>query len=117
MPGFTFCMPSCAEGSSYVAVDHATGRQCPMLGFPAVSPDRKRAVAFSAAGEANYDGNGVEVWRINQGKPRVEYTYTPDARDWSPTDTRWSGPSTIKARGPVRAGYAGVQIVSPSALC
>jgi hypothetical protein len=87
------------EGSSYVAIDHNTGRQYPMLGFPAVSPDRKRAVAFSAAGEARYDSNGVEVWRINQGKPRVEYTYGPDAGDWSPTDTRWSGPSTIKLAG------------------
>ena len=87
------------EGSSYVAIDHATGRQYPMLGFPAVSPDRKRAVTFSAAGEARYDGNGVEVWRINKGKPRVEYTYGPDAGDWSPVDTRWSGPSTIKAAG------------------
>jgi hypothetical protein len=87
------------EGSSYIAIDHNTGRQYPMLGFPAVSPDRQRAVAFSAAGEARYDSNGVEVWRINQGQPRVEYTYGPDAGDWSPTDTRWSGPSTIKIAG------------------
>ena len=87
------------EGSSYVAVDHATGRQYPMLGFPAVSPDRRRAVAFSAAGEARYDANGVEIWDLRGGKPRVEYTYRPDADDWSPVDARWSGPSRIELTG------------------
>lgn len=87
------------EGSSYVAIDHTTGREYPMPGFPAVSPDRKRAVAFSAAGDARYDANVVEVWKINQGKLRVEYRYGPDAADWSPVDVRWSGASTIKVAG------------------
>jgi hypothetical protein len=87
------------EGSSYLAIDHMTGREYPTRGFPAVSPDRKRAVTFSAAGEARYDANGVEVWNIRKGRLRVEYTYGPDAGDWSPVDARWSGPSTVKIAG------------------
>lgn len=90
------------EGSSYVAIDHTTGRQYSMLGFPAVSPDRKRAVTFSAAGEARYDANGVEIWELRKGKPRVEYTYGPDANDWSPVDAAWSGPSTVMVAGRCR---------------
>ncbi|SDM38546.1 hypothetical protein [Polaromonas sp. JS666] len=87
------------EGSSYLAIDHITGRQYPMLGFPAVSPDHKRAVTFSAAGEARYGANGVEVWELRKGRARVEYTYGPDASDWSPVDVRWSGPATVKVAG------------------
>lgn len=87
------------EGSSYVAVNHTTGQKYPMAGFPAVSPDHTRAVAVSAAGEAGYDPNVVEVWKIQGDTPPLEYRYKPDPADWSPVDARWSGPSQIKVAG------------------
>lgn len=61
------------EGGSWLLVDARTTGQTPILGPPAVSPGRTRFAAASVDLEAGYDPNGLQVWRLVDGAPRLEW--------------------------------------------
>lgn len=78
------------EGGGWLLVDARTTDQTEILGRPSVSPGRTRFAAASVDMEAGYDPNGIQVWRLGDGPPRLEWGI--DGGDsWGASDPVWRG--------------------------
>jgi hypothetical protein len=82
------------EGGAWLLVDARTTDQTHVLGRPVVSPGRTR---FAAAGldlEAMYDPNGLQVWRVTEHGPRMEWGI--DGGDqWGADGLAWAGEDAL----------------------
>lgn len=83
------------EGGGWLLVDAATTNQTQVLGPPVVAPDRNRFVATSVDLEAGYDRNGIQVWSLARGFPRLEWGL--DGGDaWGASDAVWVDAHTVE---------------------
>ncbi|HEX5831154.1 MAG TPA: hypothetical protein VFY16_09245 [Gemmatimonadaceae bacterium] len=80
------------EGGGYLVLDR-NGAQTWIARAPVASPDGRRFVALSFDLEAGYQPNVIEVWRVEDGSPRLEIAVRSD--DWGPSDARWRDNATI----------------------
>jgi hypothetical protein len=98
------------EGSGFYIVHHKSGVSAPIDGFPMPSPDAKRFVAISSAGDAGYSRNSVEIWNVEDGRAmRAEYRYEPAAARWSPKKATWSSPKSVNVEGECGAELGGAK--------
>ncbi len=82
------------EGGGWLLVDARTTDQTPILGPPAVSPGRTRFAAASVDLEAGYDPNGIQIWRLRDGAPTLEYGL--DGGDsWGASGPVWRGENDL----------------------
>ena len=82
------------EGSgAYLVLDDSTGDSTIVFGMPIVSPDAKRFVFTSRAGEANYNSSLIEVWRMVGRKPSKEFSF--ESESWEPSDAVWRDSAAI----------------------
>lgn len=83
------------EGSGVFLVVHdSTGDTTAKLhAAPVVSPDGTRFAVTSMSGEADYDANVVEIWRIAEGKPEKEFSIEPEG--YQPSDAVWRDAQTL----------------------
>ena len=83
------------EGGGWLLVDAVTAEQTRVLGPPVVAPDRSRFVATSVDLEAGYDPNGIQVWSLARGFPRLEWGL--DGGDaWGASDAVWIDARTVE---------------------
>lgn len=83
------------EGGGWLLVGAATTDQTQVLGPPVVAPDRGRFVATSVDLEAGYDRNGIQVWSLARGFPRLEWGL--DGGDaWGASDAVWIDARTVE---------------------
>ena len=87
------------EGNAYMAVHHQSGVAAKVDGFPNVAPNTQRFVSISSAGEAGYDPNSVEIWRVAEGDFVSEFRYTPGVNEWSPEGATWLNSQNLRLRG------------------
>jgi hypothetical protein len=90
------------EGGGWLLVDAVTAEQTRVLGPPVVAPDRGRFVATSVDLEAGYDPNGIQVWSLARGFPRLEWGL--DGGDaWGASDAVWIDARTVELTRHVNA--------------
>jgi hypothetical protein len=83
------------EGGGWLLVDGASTSQTHVIGPPVAAPDRTRFVATSVDLVAGYGPNGIQVWSMAQGFPRLEWGV--DGGDaWGASDAVWTGPRTVE---------------------
>ncbi len=83
------------EGGGWLLVGAATTDQTHVLGPPVVAPDRSGFVATSVDLEAGYDPNGIQVWSLARGFPRLEWGL--DGGDaWGASDAVWIDARTVE---------------------
>ena len=84
------------EGAgAYLVVDDSTGDSTIVFGEPVASPDGKRFVLTSMAGEAGYNSGMIEVWRMVGRKPEKEFHLNTESGPWEPSDPVWRDSVTI----------------------
>jgi hypothetical protein len=90
------------EMRDYVLVHARTGREFAIEEVPVVSPDRARLVTTLAGLSGMSTGNGVQIWRLEQNSPRLEFELRPS--DWEPAEAVWLDARTIRLRklAPIR---------------
>lgn len=83
------------EGGGWLLVDAVGTHQTHLLGPPVVAPGRGRFVATSVDLEAGYDPNGIQVWSMARGFPRLEWGL--DGGDaWGASDAVWVDDRTVE---------------------
>jgi hypothetical protein len=80
------------EGSQFLAIDHESGRSAEIIGYPVASPDQRRFAAVSMDLFASFSPNGVELWRIEDGRLHREARFDTD---WGPTNAKWRNPESL----------------------
>lgn len=83
------------EGGTYVLVSDATGDQTHLIGPPLVAPDGSRFAALGLDLVAGYDPNGVQIWRVTEHGPRLEWGLM-GGESWGASDGVWRGPATLE---------------------
>jgi hypothetical protein len=82
------------KGRSWLLVSARTTDQTPVLGRPVASPGRTR---FAAAGldlVAGYDPNGLQVWRMTEHGPQLEWGI--DGGDqWGVSGLAWASEDVL----------------------
>lgn len=82
------------EGSgAYFVVDDSTGDSIKVWGKPVVSPDGTRFALASMEGEAGYDSNLLEVWRVVGRKWENEFSLEPEK--WEASNAVWRDSATV----------------------
>ncbi len=84
------------EGSATLLIDVKTGHRTYTWGSPVVAPNGRRFAALSYDLAAQYDPNGVQIWRTDQDTLALEWSTT--LKEWGPTDARWLDSTTIVVR-------------------
>ena len=83
------------EGGGWLLVDAASTHQTHLIGPPVIAPGRGRFVATSVDLEAGYDPNGIQVWSLARGFPRLEWGL--DGGDaWGASDAAWIDDRTVE---------------------
>ena len=82
------------EGGSYLLVDDSTGASTRIPGPPIVSPDSIRFATLSWDVGADYDPNLIEIWRIEQRKPKREFSH--ESETWGPSDAVWQDSANVE---------------------
>lgn len=83
------------EGGSYVLVSDATGDQTHLIGPPLPAPDGSRFAALGLDLEAGYDPNGVQLWRVTEHGPRLEWGLM-GGESWGASDGVWRSPAVLE---------------------
>ncbi len=83
------------EGGGWLLVDAASTNQTQVLGPPVVAPDRSGFVATSVDLEAGYDRNGIQVWSLARGFPRLEWGLD-GGEAWGASDAVWIDARTVE---------------------
>src|SRR6266550_4400324 len=84
------------EGTGrYLIVDDSTGDSTTVSGSPVPSPDGRRFVLTSMAGEEDTDASVIEVWRMVNRKPEIEFWHDTEKELWEPSDAVWRDSVTI----------------------
>lgn len=81
------------EGSEYLLIHHATGEWTRLPARPLLAPGGDRFAVLSFDLAAGYAPNTIQVWRLDEGEPTLEWQVDPDA--WGPTDGRWVDEDTL----------------------
>lgn len=83
------------EGGGWLLVGAATADRTYVSGPPVVAPDRGRFVTASVDLVAGYDPNGIQVWSLARGGPRLEWGL--DGGDaWGASDPVWIDARTVE---------------------
>ena len=82
------------EGDSFLLVHAGSGAQCHIEGVPVISPDRARFITAST--DRAYGFNGVQIWRVTQAGPVLEWSFDPGA--WSPRAPRWVNSTEVRVK-------------------
>jgi len=85
------------EGSGvYIVLDDSTGDSTIVVGKPIPSPDGTRFVLMSMAGAGGgYDASVIEIWRVIDRKPELEFSYATEGSSWEASDPVWHDSVTI----------------------
>lgn len=80
------------EGSQFLAIHHESGRSADIIGYPVASPDQRRFAAVSMDLFAGFSPNGIELWRVEDGRLHREAHFDTD---WGPTNEKWRSPEHL----------------------
>jgi hypothetical protein len=83
------------EGGAYVLVGDATGDETRLIGPPLVSPDGTRFAALSLDLVAGHNPNGVQMWRVTEHGPRLEWGLD-GGQTWGASDGVWRGSGELE---------------------
>lgn len=75
-----------SEGGGFMVIHHLSSQSEFPSGYPVASPSNSRFVNVSLDMFAGYSPNNVEVWRIESGSFRKEFSQDVD---WGPSKARW----------------------------
>jgi len=64
------------EGSAYFLIDAVTGRETPLSGMPAFSPDGRRFLVAPFDLETDTGPNHLEIWRRDGDSAVLEWAHT-----------------------------------------
>ncbi len=93
------------EGFDVWLINKQTGDSLITIGFPAVSPDKKRFVCTNADLEAAFSDNGIELFENNNNK--YNYIGKRDIDNWGPDRAMWKNDTTLIVKALLRADSAG----------
>ncbi len=79
----------------YLVVDDSTGDSTVVYGMPVVSPDGQRFVTTSIEGMEGGNPGEIDIWRMVEGKPEEEFTYSTEHESWDASDPTWRDSVTI----------------------
>ena len=80
------------EGGAYMLVE-PDGVHILVAGPPTFSPDSSRFPSLSMDLDAGYNPNEVQIWRVHNGHPRLEFAVT--SGEWGPSNAEWAGSDTL----------------------
>ncbi|HEY0093485.1 MAG TPA: hypothetical protein VGB96_04140 [Archangium sp.] len=92
--GFHVVQQRFHEGGSWLLVDARTTGQTRVIGPPVVSPGRTRFAAASLDLLPGYDPNGVQVWRLGEGGPRLEWGIDGGGQ-WGAAGPSWASEDVL----------------------
>ncbi|MFH1076790.1 MAG: hypothetical protein V1753_08150, partial [Pseudomonadota bacterium] len=75
------------EGSTNYLVDMKTGKETDIIGYPTLSPDKKRIAVENADLESGYTDNVLSVYEIRPDGLVAEFIEKP--KEWAPVNLRW----------------------------
>jgi hypothetical protein len=81
------------EGGEYALIDQENGEQISILGKPSLNKTRQYAIASSFSPEGAYDANGIQLFKVENGK--LKLLWTKNLTDWSPSIVKWADENTI----------------------
>jgi hypothetical protein len=83
------------EGSGvFLLVDDSTGDTTATLAaHPVMSPDGARFAVISAAGDADYDSDVIEIWRAVPRRPEKEFSFEPE--EYEASEAVWRDSITL----------------------
>jgi hypothetical protein len=85
------------EGGASLVVYDATGSVTYLPGPPLLSPDGTHFASASFGGEAGYDPNHLEIWRVTPTRLRREFDVDGGSA-WGPDSLAWHGHDTLEFR-------------------
>jgi len=80
------------EGTAYLLIGMRSGNRQLIQEVPIISPDRARFATVSAA--ESYNPNGIQIWRLVAGQPKLEWSYA--AEGWRPAEPSWLGSERLR---------------------
>jgi hypothetical protein len=81
------------EGFSYMLLDKETGEDITIWSIPIFSPNREKFVCNSFDMEAGYNPNGLQYFRIENGK--LVNDWNKELSDWGPSKVKWLNDTLI----------------------
>ncbi len=104
------------EGNDYLLVDRQNGKKTNIIGRPYFSPNRRFMIAINCDIEAQYSGNGFELYTINGRDMKSIWRYDPIT--WGPMLIAWINNSTLISKnrsmregdGRIVTSYSKIQI-------
>ena len=83
------------EGWGYLMIDQRTGEKKEVYGIPAISPDKKKFICSSADLIADYNYNGLQLFKVN--KKGIELEWERKLTKWGPEKLVWETKNSILA--------------------
>ncbi|WP_400193397.1 hypothetical protein [Hymenobacter sp. B81] len=80
------------EGGYFLLIDQHTGRQTVVWSPPSVAPDGRYFVCGSSDVLARYEPSGLQVWRMQNGRPQLQWERQTE---WGMSQPRWLNNHTI----------------------
>jgi hypothetical protein len=103
------------EGIANLLVNDKTGKKTWLKAPPVISPDKKRFVTMSMDLEAGYNPNEINIWRLEQSGPELEYSENIGG-EWGPSDPVWKDKETIGFKKNALNPESPGQVISTRAL-
>lgn len=113
--GFFHVKATLYEGIANLLVNDKTGKKTWLKAPPVVSPDKKRFVTMSMDLEAGYSPNEINIWRLEESGPELEYSENL-GEEWGPSDPVWKDKETIGFKKNVLNPESPGQVISTRAL-
>lgn len=81
------------EASGSLLIDAPTGEQTELWGAPVVAPGGQRFATASYDLDADYNPNGIQIWRVASRAPKLEWQQV--LTTWGPSNVAWIDDSTL----------------------
>ena len=82
------------EGNSYVLVSLSNGKQIPLEGYPAMSPNNNLMIVAEIDLEAEYSPNTFQLYKVNKNGIVILFDAKPD--NWGPDKVEWLSNTMVK---------------------
>lgn len=81
------------EGGGYLLIDRQTGEKTEIYGRPCLSKNKLWFFTYSFDIEAGFIDNGIQLFNVENGKPR--HVWTKEITSWGPSIVKWSSDSCV----------------------
>lgn len=88
-----------SEGNDFAVIGDQDDERHVVSGFPITSPDGRRFFSYNVAGETQFTPDAFEVWRIEGGVLKKEFSTSPEFASCQIHTARWVSNNAISLVG------------------